>query len=144
MHFFLKCMCFTRKGMCSSAMTNVLTAPHYITWLLSAQHYTAISTWPSALHPPQDTHQSLSPRCGHHVPGLAVRSHTNGRRQKCSHLVGQYVSQMNRKQVVCLFVFLFLLLYTWRKKTVELNPEEVFLFLIGKFLSIASIRQCLN
>lgn len=37
-----------------------LTTPHYITWLVSAWHYTSIPLWPWALHSPKDTHQSLS------------------------------------------------------------------------------------
>lgn len=42
MHFFLKCMCFTRKGMCSSTMNNVPDGTHHITRLVPAQHYTPL------------------------------------------------------------------------------------------------------
>lgn len=37
-----------------------LTAPHSITWLVSARHYTYIPLWPWALHSPKSAHQILS------------------------------------------------------------------------------------
>lgn len=50
MHFFLKCMCFTRKGMCSSTMNNVPngTTLYYLAGISTALHIHSLMTMSTA------------------------------------------------------------------------------------------------
>lgn len=70
MHFFLKCMCFTRKGMCSSAMNNVPngTTLYYLAGIRAELHIHSLMAMSPA--PQQDTHQP----CHSQVPKLTCRT----------------------------------------------------------------------
>lgn len=92
MHFFLKCMCFTRKGMCSSAMNNVPngTTLYYLAGISTALHTHSLMTMSTA--PQEDTHQPCHSQVLMHMcRNDAVLGNTNGRGGEWSHFVGEYV-----------------------------------------------------
>lgn len=125
MHFFLKCMCFTRKGMCSSTMNNVPngTTLYYLAGISTALHIHSLLTMSPALR--EDTHP-VTLRCW------------RARAERCS--PGKHKREWGAVQLFCMWMCLLNGQETYDFSSPALyNPEE------GKTTQLTRMRfYCLS
>lgn len=131
MHFFLKCMCFTRKGMCSSTMNNVPngTTLYYLAGISTALHIHSFMTMSAA--PQEDTHQSCHSQVLMHICSLGKHKWERGGMESFC----RWLCLLNEQETRDFFSSPVLLQSRGGKNN-RVNTVEVLLFLTGKLLPI--------